>query len=134
MSAGVMEQTELTVKSAPPAQPFPITLTEKAAEEVARHVAEQKAAGVADEFYLRISVRGGGCSGFQDKLDLDVNYNEKTDLLSEQLGVKVVVDKKSALYISGTTVDFHSDLNARGFRLINPNAKKQCGCGSSYSM
>lgn len=135
MSAGVVDQPTVGLKTAeaPPAA-FPITLTEKAAAEVTRIIGEQQASGAADQLYLRISVRGGGCSGFQNKLDLDTVYNEKTDLKSEQHGVFLVVDKKSLLYLQGATVDFHEDLNARGFRITNPQAKGTCGCGSSYSM
>jgi iron-sulfur cluster assembly accessory protein len=133
MSSGVLDQPTLKTADAPPAA-VPITVTEKAAGEVKRIIADQQAAGAAEKLYLRISVRGGGCSGFQNKLDLDTTYNEKTDVMSEQHGVTLVVDKKSLLYLQGATVDFHDDLNARGFRITNPQAKGSCGCGSSYSM
>jgi iron-sulfur cluster assembly protein len=133
MSTGVIDQPTLKTADAPPAA-VPVTVTEKAAGEVKRIIADQKAAGAAETLYLRISVRGGGCSGFQNKLDLDTTFNEKTDLVSEQHGVTLVVDKKSLLYLQGATVDFHEDLNARGFRITNPQAKGSCGCGSSYSM
>lgn len=115
----------------------PITVTERAAEEVRRIVDEQRAAGVLapeERVYLRVSVKGGGCSGFQNKLDLDPNFNEKSDELFEVNGVGVVADRKSLLYISGATVDFHNDLNKRGFSVSNPNAKTTCGCGSSFSV
>lgn len=115
----------------------PIMVTERAAEEVRRIVDEQRAAGVLapeERVYLRVSVKGGGCSGFQNKLDLDPNYNEKSDELFEVNGVGVVADRKSLLYISGATVDFHNDLNKRGFSVSNPNAKTTCGCGSSFSV
>src|SRR3954451_3421952 len=135
MSSATVDQPTLGVKTAeaPPAA-VPITVTEKAAGEVKRIIADQQAAGAAERLFLRISVRGGGCSGFQNKLDLDTTFNEKTDLMSEQHGVTLVVDKKSLLYLQGATVDFHEDLNARGFRITNPQAKGSCGCGSSYSM
>src|SRR5262245_362280 len=132
MSTAVLEQPTLKTPDAPPA--IPITVTEKAAGEVKRIIAEQQAAGSADALYLRISVQGGGCSGFKNKLDLDTVFNEKTDVRSEQHGVTLVVDKKSLLYLEGATIDFHEDLNARGFRITNPQAKGTCGCGSSYSM
>lgn len=115
----------------------PITVTERAAEEVRRIVDEQRAAGVLapeERVYLRVSVKGGGCSGFQNKLDLDPNFNEKSDELFEVNGVGVVADRKSLLYIGGATVDFHNDLNKRGFSVSNPNAKTTCGCGSSFSV
>jgi iron-sulfur cluster assembly accessory protein len=135
MSTAVLEQPTIGFKTAdaPPAV-FPITVTEKAAGEVKRIIADQKAAGAAETLYLRISVRGGGCSGFQNKLDLDTTFNEKTDMHSEQHGISLVVDKKSMLYLQGAQVDFHEDLNARGFRITNPQAKGTCGCGSSYTM
>src|SRR5919202_522941 len=110
MSTATVDQPTIGLKTAdaPPAA-FPITVTEQAS-------------GAAERLYLRISVRGGGCSGFQNKLDLDTIFNEKTDVLSEQHGVALVVDKKSLLYLQGAQIDFHEDLNARGFRITNPNA------------
>ena len=114
---------------------MPITLTEKAASEVKRIIAEQKQNGSAPEtIYLRMRVVGGGCSGFQHKLDLDPQHNEKLDETFEMYGVPVVVDKRSLMYLSDVTVDFHDDLNRRGFSISNPTAKSTCGCGSSFSM
>jgi iron-sulfur cluster assembly protein len=121
---------------APPAAP-PLTVTEKAAAEVKRYVAEMREGGQIEKdgtLYLRVRVQGGGCSGFQNKLDLDAKYDEKTDHKFEFHGIEVVVDKRSMLYLSGAVVDFHDDLNKRGFTISNPNAKSTCGCGSSYTM
>jgi iron-sulfur cluster assembly protein len=112
-----------------------ITLTEKAANEVKRIVAEQSQNGnVPEKIYLRMRVVGGGCSGFQHKLDLDPQVNEKLDEIFEMHGVPVVVDKRSLMYLSDVTVDYHDDLNKRGFSIDNPSAKSTCGCGSSFSM
>jgi iron-sulfur cluster assembly protein len=112
-----------------------ITLTEKAASEVRRIVSEQQTAGAAPEkVYLRMRVVGGGCSGFQHKLDLDPAMNPKLDETFELQGVPVVVDKRSLMYLGDVQVDFHDDLNRRGFSISNPNAKSTCGCGSSFSM
>ena len=112
-----------------------ITLTEKAATEVRRIIGDQQQAGAApDKLYLRMRVVGGGCSGFQHKLDLDTTVNDKLDKLFTLHGVEVVVDKRSLMYLSDVTVDFHDDLNRRGFSINNPSAKSTCGCGSSYSM
>lgn len=112
-----------------------ITVTEKAAAEVKRIVEEQKQqGGVEDQIYLRMRVVGGGCSGFQHKLDLDPVFNEKLDEKFEFHGVPVVVDKRSLMYLGDATVDFHDDLNKRGFSITNPSAKSTCGCGSSFSM
>jgi len=111
-----------------------VTITPRAAEEVRRILAEQEAGGVTDKLYLRLRVVGGGCSGFQHKLDLDPTVNEKLDQTYDVAGVPVVMDKRSALYLDGVTVDFHDDLNKRGFSVSNPTAKSTCGCGSSFSM
>jgi iron-sulfur cluster assembly protein len=111
-----------------------ITITEKAAAEVKRIIADQSAEGNAEKIYLRLRVVGGGCSGFQNKLDLDPVVNAKLDEVSEQHGVPIVVDKRSMMYLTNVTVDFHDDLNRRGFSINNPAAKGTCGCGSSFSM
>ena len=114
----------------------PVIITDRAALEVKRHVADvandPEMAG--QTLYLRLRVQGGGCSGFQNKLDLDPTYNEKLDHLFEINGVQVVIDKRSMLYLTGATVDFHDDLNKRGFSVTNPQAKGTCGCGSSFAM
>ena len=137
MSTAVAPETQgLGIKDAPPAAP-PLTVTEKAAAEVKRHIAdmvERKEIEPDGKLYLRVRVQGGGCSGFQNKLDLDAKYDEKTDHKFEFHGIEVVVDKRSLLYLSGAVVDFHDDLNKRGFTITNPQAKSTCGCGSSYSM
>jgi iron-sulfur cluster assembly protein len=113
----------------------PVNLTEKAAVEVKRIIGEQQEAGAAaDKVYLRLRVVGGGCSGFQHKLDLDQVVDAKLDNVYEQHGVPVVIDRRSALYLDGVTVDYHEDLNRRGFSISNPHAKSTCGCGSSFSM
>jgi iron-sulfur cluster assembly protein len=106
-----------------------IMLTERAAAEVKKILDEQKyEAGTC----LRIGVTGGGCSGLNYSLGLDKNFDEKSDSKSEQHGVTVVVDKKSALFLDGTSVDFHEGVERRGFTFDNPNAVKTCGCGSSF--
>jgi iron-sulfur cluster assembly accessory protein len=115
----------------------PISVTEKAAAEVRRHIADMASRNEIEpgtHLYLRVSVKGGGCSGFQNKLDLDANFDEKKDQKFEFHGIEVVIDKRSMLYLAGAVVDFHDDLNKRGFTVTNPNAKSTCGCGSSYSM
>src|SRR5438876_8747551 len=112
-----------------------ITVTEKAAGEVKRILSEQQSnGGLPEKVYLRMRVVGGGCSGFQHKLDLDPLVNDKIDQVFEYEGLPVVVDKKSMLYLDGVIVDFHDDLNKRGFSINNPQAKSTCGCGSSFSM
>src|SRR6478752_5600139 len=115
---------------------MPITVTEKAASEVKRIIQEQQTSGsMPEKIYLRLRVVGGGCSGFQHKLDLDPTVNEKLDEVFDFHGIPVVVDKRSLLYLDGVTVDFHDEphLNRRGFSISNPSAKSTCGCGSSFS-
>ncbi len=84
--------------------------------------------------YLRLRVVGGGCSGFQNKLDLDPFANPNVDDTFEIHDVPIVVDRRSRMYLNGVTVDFHDDINRRGFSILNPSAKGTCGCGSSFSM
>lgn len=106
-----------------------VQLTEKAAAEVKRRMDEQK---MEDATMLRVGVAGGGCSGFSYSLAFDKNYDEAQDTKLDCHGVPVVVDKKSALFLDGTSVDFQDDLQGYGFRFDNPNAVKTCGCGSSF--
>lgn len=83
-------------------------------------------------FALRIKVVGGGCSGLTYKMDLD--EPKETDKVFEHNGAKIVVDRKSFLYLNKTMVDFKDDLMAAGFVITNPNAKRTCGCGSSFTV
>ncbi|MEN0111550.1 MAG: iron-sulfur cluster assembly accessory protein [Planctomycetota bacterium] len=106
-----------------------LVLTERAAEEVKRIVEHQS---LKEGTFLRVGVTGGGCSGFSYQLGFDDAYDSKADSKAEQHGVAVVVDKKSALYLEGTTVDFYDGIEKRGFTFDNPNAVKSCGCGSSF--
>ena len=115
---------------------MPIEVTEKAADAVRRIITQEREQGrMADEkVYLRMRVVGGGCSGFQHKLDLDPDVKEKLDEVFEFHGIPVVVDRRSLMYLDGARVDFHNDLQRSGFSITNPQAKSTCGCGSSFSM
>jgi iron-sulfur cluster assembly protein len=84
-----------------------------------------------DGYALRVFVSGGGCSGFQYGMALENNFRE-TDMLSEQHGVKIVIDEISINYLSGATVDFVDEIMGSGFKIENPNAVSTCGCGSSF--
>jgi iron-sulfur cluster assembly protein len=106
-----------------------VTLTEKAASEVKKIIADQQ---LTPETVLRVGVAGGGCSGFSYSLGFDTQVDPAADSIREQHGIKVVVDKKSDLFLDGTTLDFHEGIDKRGFTFNNPNAKKSCGCGSSF--
>jgi len=103
-----------------------IKLTEAAAAEAKKYIEDSK------EKYLRIGVKGGGCSGFEYALTVGREYNEEKDTLYHQHDVDIVVDKKSALYLDGITLDYYNDISRRGFTFDNPNAVKSCGCGSSF--
>jgi len=81
---------------------------------------------------LRIAVIGGGCSGLQYKMDL-VDGPRPKDILVESDGVRVVIDPKSALFVSGSVLDFSDDLQKGGFKVTNPNAVAHCSCGESFS-
>jgi iron-sulfur cluster assembly protein len=106
-----------------------VTITEKAASEVKKIIADQR---LDPATLLRVGVAGGGCSGFSYSLGFDMQFDPKSDTKSDQHGVAVVVDKKSDLFLDGTTLDFHEGIDKRGFTFDNPNAKKSCGCGSSF--
>ena len=107
-----------------------VKLSERAAQEVQRFRTEHN---FGEDMVLRIGVAGGGCSGFNYTLAFDDKFDEAGDSRYEHHGVAVVVDKKSALYLDGTTVDWYHTLEKQGFTFENPNAVKSCGCGSSFS-
>ena len=108
-----------------------VQLTETAAQEIKRVIDEQK---MPDSVALRVSVAGGGCSGFEYKLGFDENVDEQSDTVREMHGVRVLVDKKSLLHLDGTEIDYHTGIDKRGFVFNNPNATKSCGCGSSFQV
>jgi len=105
-----------------------IKLTENAGNKVAGLLGKQ---GRPDGV-LRVSVIGGGCSGLQYKMDLQ-DRPQNRDILIESAGVKVVVDPKSALYVTGSELDYVSSLTEGGFKVHNPNASTSCSCGESFS-
>ena len=114
-----------------------ITLTELAAREVnhiiqQQHEAAKKNGDSPAKMYLRVGVKGGGCSGFSYTLDLTETVSEQ-DETATQHGVEVICDSKSLLYLDGTSIDFKDEIMGRGFVFQNPNATSSCGCGSSFS-
>ena len=108
-----------------------LQLTENAAKEIKKVIAEQK---MSENTALRVGVSGGGCSGFEYKLGFDEHVDEQTDTVCEMHGLRVVVDKKSLIHLDGTEIDFHNGIDKRGFVFNNPNATKSCGCGSSFQV
>src|SRR3989338_727799 len=106
-----------------------ITITANAVSEVKRLLQKQ---GAKPEMGLRVGVQGGGCSGFSYKLCFGEAH--QGDHVQDLDGVKIFVDPKSDLYLDGTTLDFVDGLEGRGFKFLNPQAKKTCGCGESFSV
>jgi iron-sulfur cluster insertion protein len=107
---------------------MPVFFTASAAEAVSKALKEEGEEGD----FLRVSVVGGGCSGYQYGLDFD-KEERIGDHALEFGGVKIVIDSVSLGYLKGTVVDYVSGLNGTGFQFKNPNAKRTCGCGSSFS-
>ena len=86
-----------------------------------------------DNAFVRVSVKGGGCSGLMYDLGFD-NELKEDDKVFEDKGIRVVVDKKSMLYLVGTSLEYEGGLNGKGFSFVNPNANRTCGCGESFSV
>jgi iron-sulfur cluster assembly protein len=105
-----------------------VILTEKAAKQVKKLMEEQK----LEQVFLRMGVKGGGCSGLSYSLEFDTEKG-KHDKTFEIDGVPVVVDAKSYLYLNGTTLDYVTEGLQGGFTFVNPQAKSSCGCGTSFS-
>ena len=109
-----------------------VAISEKAAEKI-KYFAEKD--GIDDNVGVRVAVKGGGCSGLTYDLQITGDLvATDTEKVVEQHGVKVIVDKKSYIYLVGTELDFSDGLNGKGFVFENPNAKKACGCGTSFSI
>jgi len=87
-----------------------------------------------DTHYLRVGVKGGGCSGLSYVMDFDNNKTDLDDVFEANKGLKLLVDRKSLLYLYGTTLTFSDGLNGKGFQWENPNASRTCGCGESFAL
>jgi iron-sulfur cluster assembly protein len=107
-----------------------INITDKAKDRISALRVEE---GYTENHNLRVSVKGGGCSGLMYDLHFD-DHTKDSDEVFEDKGVKVLVDKKSMLYLLGTTLDFSDGLNGKGFHFVNPNATRTCGCGESFAV
>ena len=106
-----------------------ITVTQSAARKVKELIEES---GFKTPF-VRVAVKGGGCSGLSYDLSFDTEQ-QPNDTLAEDKDVKILVDRKSLLYLVGTELEFSDGLNGKGFQFINPNASRTCGCGESFSI
>ena len=107
-----------------------IKVTEAAKTQLLHEISQS---GSPDESFVRVGVKSGGCSGLSYVLEFDTKINEG-DQEFEDKGVKIVVDKKSFLYLVGTELDYSGGLNGKGFTFVNPNSSRTCGCGESFSV
>ena len=107
-----------------------IQISETAVEKIKSLKNEEKK---DDNYFLRVEVKKGGCSGLSYKMDFD-NQTRANDKTFESFGEKIVVDSSSFLYLIGMTLDYSGGLNGKGFVFNNPNATKSCGCGSSFNV
>ncbi len=110
-----------------------ITITDRAADRIKQIRNEQD---ISDDAKLRVGVVSGGCSGltYDLEFDSDVSNGDDEDQEFEEKGVKLVVDMRSFLYLSGTQLDYTEGLNGDGFHFHNPNANRTCSCGESFSI
>lgn len=108
-----------------------VTITDSAVKAIREAIADENAS--PDAAYLRVGVKGGGCSGFSYDLSIDTEKRDG-DVEIEKDGVRVLIDAKSQLYLAGTTLDYTTGLNGKGFVFTNPNATGTCGCGESFSV
>jgi iron-sulfur cluster assembly protein len=108
-----------------------ITISDGALEHLKKVMKEE---GIGDgTHFLRVGVKGGGCSGLSYVMDFETETTE-TDEIINLPELKVVIDKKSMLYLIGTELQYSSGLNGKGFEWVNPNASRECGCGSSFAV
>jgi len=107
-----------------------ITVTNEAKTKLTGLMSED---GMGSDAFVRVSVKGGGCSGLMYDLSFDEKLNEG-DQIFEDNNVKVVVDLKSFLYVHGTILEYSGGLNGKGFVFNNPNATRTCGCGESFAV
>jgi iron-sulfur cluster assembly protein len=103
-----------------------LSLSERAAEKIRTLVTDRPGTG------LRVKVVGGGCSGLQYRMEIDTAGER--DKIFERDGALLIVDKKSFLYLNGSELDYAEELMSSGFRLVNPNVKRACGCGESFTV
>lgn len=107
-----------------------IIVSDKAKERI---LELRKEEGRTENENIRVSVKGGGCSGLMYDLGFDATVVD-SDHIFEDKGVKILVDRKSLLYLAGTVLEFSDGLNGKGFQFVNPNASRTCGCGESFSV
>ena len=119
----------MTTQTTEKREPLTISISEEAVYHV-RHFAQRE--GTVDS-HLRVSVKGGGCSGLTYVLDL-ADEPRENDKVIEEHGLKLFVDRKSYVFLAGTVLEYSGGLNGKGFVFNNPNAKTTCGCGTSFGV
>ena len=107
-----------------------IIVSESAAAQVVKIMSDE---GMPENSFVRVGVKGGGCSGLMYEMDFDTEMKDG-DQTFEDKGIKIVVEKKSYLYLVGTELRYSGGLNGKGFEFFNPNANRTCGCGESFSL
>jgi len=107
-----------------------VTVSETAAKKLSSLIEES---GFKTPF-VRVSIKGGGCSGLSYAMDFDNTIEPTDEIVEIDGGLKVVIDRKSLLYLYGTELDYSDGLNGKGFQWGNPNASRECGCGSSFAV
>ena len=108
-----------------------ITISEEAMQHLSELITEEKIN--IETHYLRVGVKGGGCSGLSYVMDFDDTI-DPTDEVIDLGQLKVVIDRKSVLYLFGTELQYSGGLNGKGFQWANPNASRECGCGASFAI
>ena len=109
-----------------------VTITEKALNHIISLMIEE---GVTpDTHSLRVGVKGGGCSGLSYVMDFDDCIDSTDEIVEVDGGLKILIDRKSLLYLYGTELEYSDGLNGKGFQFINPNASRTCGCGESFAL
>jgi len=109
-----------------------VTLSNKAVNHLIELMIEE---GITpDTHNLRVGVKGGGCSGLSYIMEFDDKVDSLDEIIETKAGLKVLIDKKSVLYLFGTELDYSDGLNGKGFHWINPNASRTCGCGESFAL
>jgi iron-sulfur cluster assembly protein len=124
------KELRMSIDQQAPATGFLMTLTERAAEEVQKFIAQEQVP--VDTAGLRVSVLPGGCSGFKYSLNIEERALDD-DMVHEINGVRVFVDGFSAQYLAGVTIDYVTSMQGSGFTFTNPNATGGCGCGTSFT-
>lgn len=109
-----------------------VTLSEKAYNKVLDLMND--AQFTTERWFLRVGVKGGGCSGLSYVMDFDDTIEPTDEVVEADAGLKVVIDRKSVLYLYGTELTYSDGLNGKGFQWENPNASRTCGCGESFSL